>query len=223
MRLVIVGGSDAGIMAGLRARQLDPSTDVHLVVADTYPNFSICGIPYHVSGEVPDWRSLAHRTQQDLEAAGLRLHLNQRATAIDPDRHTVVTRTGTGEEVVDYDRLVIATGAVPNQPPIGGLDQLGPADGVHLLHTMTDTFAITQTLDRGATRAVIVGAGYIGLEMAEALRGRGLDVTVVEQLSQVLPRTLDPELADLVRGELVRNGVTVSCATAVTSIESSGG
>jgi NADPH-dependent 2,4-dienoyl-CoA reductase/sulfur reductase-like enzyme len=88
---------------------------------------------------------------------------------------------------------------------------------------MTDTFAVTRTLGRGAGRTVIVGAGYIGLEMAEALRRRGLEVTVVEQLGQVLPRTLDSELAGLVRAELERNGVTVACDTAVTRIGSSGG
>ena len=83
MRLLIIGGSDAGIMAGLRARQLDPQTDVTLVVADQYPNYSICGIPYHLSGDVPDWHDLAHRTQTDLEAAGLALRLGTRATNID--------------------------------------------------------------------------------------------------------------------------------------------
>lgn len=223
MRLVIIGGSDAGITAGLRARQLDPTTDVHLVVADDYPNFSICGIPYYVSGEVPDWHSLAHRTKNDLEQAGLQLHLKELAVGIDVDTRAVSTVSAAGEDrTISYDRLIIATGARPNKPPIAGLDQLGAGDGVHLLHTMGDTFAVTQTLEDGARSAVIVGAGYIGLEMAEALRNRGLDVTVVEQLGQVLPRTLDPQLASLIETELVRNGVSVSCGTAVTSIERSG-
>jgi NADPH-dependent 2,4-dienoyl-CoA reductase/sulfur reductase-like enzyme len=183
MRLVIIGGSDAGITAGLRARQLDPTTDVQLIVADDYPNFSICGIPYHVSGEVPDWRTLAHRTKDDLQNAGLQLHLNERAVGIDVDTRSVSTVTGAGEtRTIGYDRLVIATGAEPNKPPIAGIGRLGAEDGLHLLHTMADTFAVTQTLDRGARSAVIVGAGYIGLEMAEALRTRGLDVTVLEQL-----------------------------------------
>ena len=223
MTILVVGGSDAGITAGLRARQLDPTSDVHLIVADDYPNFSICGIPYHVSGEVPDWRSLAHRTTDDLTNAGLQLHLSERAVAVDVDAHTVSTLKGAGEiRAIGYDRLIIATGAAPNKPPITGLDHLGTNDGVHLLHTMADTFAVTQTLDRGARSAVIVGAGYIGLEMAEALRHRGLQVTVVEQLAQVLPRTLDPQLAALIHAELERNGVTVACNTAVAAVEKSG-
>jgi NADPH-dependent 2,4-dienoyl-CoA reductase/sulfur reductase-like enzyme len=85
-RLVIVGGRNAGIMAGLRARDVDPTIEPLLVMADAYPNFSICGIPYHVSGAVADWRSLAHRSRADLEAAGLQLRLDTRAARDRPGR-----------------------------------------------------------------------------------------------------------------------------------------
>jgi NADPH-dependent 2,4-dienoyl-CoA reductase/sulfur reductase-like enzyme len=81
MRLVVIGGSDAGISAGLRARELDPSVEVSLLVADAYPNFSISGLPYYLSGDVPDWRDLAHRTSVDLEAPGLELLQPARRTA----------------------------------------------------------------------------------------------------------------------------------------------
>jgi NADPH-dependent 2,4-dienoyl-CoA reductase/sulfur reductase-like enzyme len=220
MRLLIIGGSDAGIMAGLRARELAPDAEVRLVVADAYPNFSICGIPYHVSGEVPDWHALAHRTRADLEKAGLDLLLDHTATAIDPAGQTVtVAVPDGGAQVLGYDRLVIATGAGPLRPPIAGLDRLGPGDGVHLLHTMADTFALTGSLaGRAAASAVIVGAGYIGLEMAEALTHRGLAVTVIEQLGQVLPRTLDPGLAQEIQAELGRHGVQVRTGTTVGAI-----
>ena len=218
-RLVIVGGSDAGIMAGLRARRIDPSVQPLLVVVDAYPNFSICGIPYHVSGEVPDWRTLAHRSRADLEAAGLRLCLDSRAEYIDPSNRTVTVTGPDGRtEQLGYDCLIIGTGAVPFQPPIAGLDRLGPTDGVHLLHTMTDTFALTTQFARQPESALIVGAGYIGLEMAEALTTRGLQVTVVEQLSQV-PATVDPALAALVADELARHHVEVHTGTIVTAIE----
>jgi NADPH-dependent 2,4-dienoyl-CoA reductase/sulfur reductase-like enzyme len=222
-RPVIVGGSDAGIMAGLRAREVDPDARPLLVVADAYPNFSICGIPYHVSGDVPDWRALAHRSRTDLEAAGLQLRLDTRAERIDPAARTVtVTSPGGRTEELGYDQLVIATGAVPVRPPIAGLDRLGPGDGVHLLHTMADTFALTDHLARRPETAVIVGAGYVGLEMAEALTARGLQVTVVEQLPQVLA-TVDAPLAALVADELARHGVQVHTDTTVTAIEPDGG
>ncbi len=125
MKILVVGGSDAGISASLRAREYAPDSTVTMLVADDYPNFSICGIPYHVSGEVPDWRSLAHRTKDDLTHAGLQLHLSERAVSVDVDAHTVSTLTGAGEaRAIGYDRLIVATGAVPNRPPIIGLDHL---------------------------------------------------------------------------------------------------
>jgi len=222
MHVVMIGGSDAGISAALRARELDPAADVTVVLEDAYPNFSICGIPYYVSGEVAHWRNLAHRTLADLEAAGMRLRTDTTARRIDvPGRKLLVTTADGGEEVLGYDKLVVGTGAVPVRPPIGGLagpDALGPADGVHLLHSMGDTFAVMRTLEQAApASAVIVGAGYIGLEMADALTVRGLRVTQMEQLGEVLP-TVDPQLGTLVHAELAAHGVEVLTGTTVQAI-----
>jgi NADPH-dependent 2,4-dienoyl-CoA reductase/sulfur reductase-like enzyme len=218
VRLIAVGGSDAGISAALRARELDPSAEVTVMLADAYPNFSICGIPYYVSGEVGDWRDLAHRTLADLEAAGVELMLDTLVRRIEPETHTVLATDAKNREAIRYDALVIGTGAAPVRPPITGLERLGPSDGVHLLHTIGDTFALMRTLERPEVRrAVIVGAGYIGLEMAEALTNRGLEVTQLEQMPEVLP-TVDAELGALVRAELERRGVHVSCGTRVEAI-----
>ena len=221
MHTVAVGGSDAGISAALRAREAAPGTEVTVVVADAYPNFSICGIPYYISGEVTHWRNLAHRTIADLEDTGMTLRLDTTARSIDvPGRKLTVTRPDGGEDVIGYDRLVIGTGAVPVRPPIVGLDFLGPADGVHLLHSMDDTFAITRTLEElRPASAVIVGAGYIGLEMAEALTAAGVAVTQIEQLPEVLP-TVDAQLGTLVRGKLESRGVTVLTGTTVRAVSS---
>lgn len=197
-QIVAVGGSDAGISAALRARELDPTTDVTVVVADAYPNFSICGIPYYVSGEVTHWTNLAHRSAADLAAAGMRVLTDTRATAINVEAHTLDILDPTGApQQLPYDTLIVGTGAISTRPPIAGLsgpDALGPADGVHLLHSMGDTFAVMDSLQqRNPTTAVIVGAGYIGLEMAEALTSRGIRVTQIEALPEVLP-TVDPQL-----------------------------
>ena len=216
MHVLIIGGSDAGISAGLRVRELDPSVDVTMVVADAYPNFSICGLPYYISGDVPDWRSLAHRTRADIEATGIQLRLDTRATHIDPaaKRVSVRARDGGGGDI-SYDRLVIGTGAVPVRPPLPGID----LPGVFQLHTMADSFAVHRAVtETSASSAVIVGAGYIGLEMSEALVARGLRVTVVEQLGEVLP-TVDPDLGQLVRHEMERQGVEVRTGTRVSAIE----
>ncbi len=221
MHLVMIGGSDAGISAALRARELDPAADVTVVLEDAYPNFSICGIPYYLSGEVAHWRNLAHRTLADLEAAGLRLRLDTTARRIDvPGRKLLLTSNGE-EELLSYDKLLVGTGAIPVRPPIRGLagpGALGTSDGVHLLHSMGDTFAVMQTLEQAAPRtAVIVGAGYIGLEMADALTVRGLQVTQMEQLAEVLP-TVDPQLGALVHAELAARGVQVLTGTTVQAI-----
>ena len=222
MHLVAIGGSDAGISAALRARELDPQSDVTVVVADAYPNFSICGIPYYISGEVTHWRNLAHRTTADLEATGMNLRLDTTARRIDPGgRKLLLTGPGGGEELLGYDKLIIGTGAVPVVPPISGLsgpDALGARDGVHLLHSMSDTFALMRTLtENSPASAVIVGAGYIGLEMADALITRGMSVTQMEQLPEVLP-TVDPELGTLVHTELTGHGADVLTGTTVTRI-----
>ncbi len=222
MHVVMIGGSDAGISAALRARELDPAAEVTVVLEDAYPNFSICGIPYYVSGEVAHWRDLAHRTLADLEAAGIALRLDTTARRIDvPGRKLLVTTAGGDEDILSYDKLIIGTGAVPVRPPIAGLagpGALGPGDGVHLLHSMGDTFAVMATLQQAApASAVIVGGGYVGLEMADALTVRGLKVTQMEQLPEVLP-TVDPGLGALVHAELTAHGVEVLTATTVRAI-----
>jgi NADPH-dependent 2,4-dienoyl-CoA reductase/sulfur reductase-like enzyme len=214
MRLLVIGGSDAGIEAARRALELAPSVEVTVLVADAFPNFSVCGLPYYLSGDVPDWRDLAHRSITDLEQVGIRLLLEHTAQAIDPIAKQVTVTDPAGTECqLGYDRLVVATGAIPVRPPIDGLD----LDGVHVLHTMGDTFALHQALTAGARSAVIVGGGYIGLEMAEAFTTRGLAVTLVEQAPAVMP-TVDVELGRLLGEEVRRHGVQVVTDVTVKAI-----
>jgi NADPH-dependent 2,4-dienoyl-CoA reductase/sulfur reductase-like enzyme len=223
MHIVAIGGSDAGISAALRARELDPSVDVTVVVADAYPNFSICGIPYYFSGEVAPWQSLAHRTHADLEATGMRLRLDTLATRIDVAGRRLEVREQDGSEsLIAYDELIVGTGALPSSAGVEGLAELGPDDGVHVLHSMGDTFALDRFLDeRDPQSAIIVGAGYVGLEMAEALTVRGLKVTQLQRGPEVLS-TLDPELGRLVHDELDRHGVEVITNTTVERVARDG-
>ena len=218
--IVAIGGSDAGISAALRARELDPTVDVTVVVADAFPNYSICGIPYFFSGDVQPWQSLAHRTHADLEATGMTLRLDTLATGIDVASQQLTVHDLHGaESLIGYDELIVGTGALPAYAGITGLDTLRPEDGVHVIHSMGDTFALEQHLtERHPETAIIIGAGYVGLEMAEGFTGRGIQVTQLQRGPEVLS-TLDPHLASLVHTELTDHGVTVHTNTTVRSVE----
>lgn len=218
-RLVIIGGSDAGISAALRARELDPSVEVTLVVADSYPNFSICGLPFYLSGEVIDWRSLAHRTKGEIEQAGIQLLLDHTAKTIDADRKIVQIVDAEGRTTeLSYDRLVIGTGAESIKPGIKGMD----LPGVFLLRWMDDSFAVHKWLtEHKPQSALIVGGGYIGMEMADALSVRGVSVTVVEFAETVLT-TVDKPLGEKIAEELKRHGVNVATGVGIESIEDDG-
>jgi NADPH-dependent 2,4-dienoyl-CoA reductase/sulfur reductase-like enzyme len=183
-------------------------------LADEFPNFSICGLPFYLSGETPDWRSLAHRT----EFEGIELRPNHIAQAIDTDGKVVTLANREGTSQLSYDKLVIATGAVPVMPKVEGRD----LPGVFLLHTMEDSFRIHQHIeDKQPQSVVIVGTGYIGLEMADALIHRGLKVTLVGRAETVLP-TVDPNLGNLVEDELRRHGVEVVNGVEIQAIRSTG-
>ena len=213
--LVVVGGSDAGISAALRARELDPLTRITLIVEDAFPNYSICGLPFYLSGEVPDYHQLAHRTEGEITNAGIDLLLDHTAQAIDPSEHRVTVIDWAEQTAqIAYDRLILATGARSRRPPIEGID----LPGVFLLHSMANSFQMQHYLTSHPVRsALIVGGGYIGLEMADALTLRGLKVTLVEHGESVL-KTVDLSLGALIQTELERHGVVVHTGIQVQQI-----
>jgi NADPH-dependent 2,4-dienoyl-CoA reductase/sulfur reductase-like enzyme len=211
MRLVVIGGSDAGVSAALRAREVEPGAHVTMLLADDYPNFSICGLPYLIGGAVPDWRRLAHRTA----FPGIDVRRRTLAEAIDISAKTVLARLGGDPLTIAYDRLVIATGAVPVRPDLPGAE----LPGVHVLHTMDDSFAVQASLaERAVTRVLIVGAGYIGLEMAEAFVDRGIEVTLLSRSDMVLP-SVDPSLGARIGATIAERGVRLLTNVALDRIE----
>lgn len=214
LKFLIIGGSDAGISAALRAHEIDGTAEITVVLADGYPNFSICGLPFFLSGETPDWHQLAHRT----EFPGIKLLPWHTAVAIDPTAHTVeVVDREERRKTLSYDQLLIAAGAGPLIPEIPGIN----LPGVFTLHTMDESFAVHDRLMKANPRsAIIVGAGYIGVEMADALTHRGLQVTLIGRTKSVLA-TVDPELGDIIGDELRRHNVEVRTNVEVTGIESS--
>ncbi len=218
-RLLILGGSDAGISAALRAREIDPSTQVAVVVADSFPNYSLCGLPFYLSGEVTDYQELAHRTEEEIMDEDIGLLLEHTARSIDPANHTVTMTDETDvAHQIEYDKLIIATGAVPLRPVIEGLD----LPGVYFLRSMDDSFAMQEFMNAHEPRsAVIIGGGYIGLEMADALSRRGLKVTVVEHGASVL-KTIDTSLGELIGAELQRHGIDVVNAVTIERLVHNG-
>jgi NADPH-dependent 2,4-dienoyl-CoA reductase/sulfur reductase-like enzyme len=215
MRLVIIGGSDAGISAALRAHELAPQAQVSVMLADAFPNFSICGLPFYLSGETPDWKQLAHRTEFD----GIELFRNHRAIQIDVANGFVLAEHEGKSRAFPYDQLIIATGAVPMRPAIDGLND----QRVFLLHTMEDSFRIHDYLTKENPKsALIIGAGYIGVEMADALTRRELHVTLASRPRTVLP-TVDQELGKVIEQELQAHGVRLWTGVQITQVEPADG
>ena len=216
MRLLIIGGSDAGIAAALRAREVNPEAHVTVVVADAYPNYSICGLPFYLSGEVEDHRDLAHRSAEEIEEQGINVLTDHTARKVNTTARTVEVADAEGHaKELFYDRLVIGTGAEPASPDIPGLG----LPGVYFLHSMHDSFRLQRHLtEQNPQTAVIVGGGYIGLEMADALTLRGIQVTIMGRAKSMLP-TVEPVLGCEVEEELRRHGVEVFAHTAAESIE----
>lgn len=141
-RLLIIGGSDAGLSTALRACELDPSITPLMVLKDEYPNFSICGLPFYLSREVPDYWHLAHRTRAEIESLGIKVQTSTRALSIDPKRKTCRLRTPNGaEEYVGFEKLVIATGAKSLVPEIDGLS----LPGVFFLRWMDEARSVILT------------------------------------------------------------------------------
>jgi len=204
-RIVIVGGVAGGMSAAARARRLDESASIVVLEQSGYVSFANCGLPYHLAGEIEQRDALLLHTPESLRAAlALDVRTGSRVTAIDRDARTVTVEAADGTYALEYDALLLAPGAVAVRPPVDGLDH--PA--VHALRTIPDLDALKARLSArpGSGRAVVVGAGFIGLEAVEALTARGLQVELVELADQVLP-PLDAELAPLLADELQAHGV----------------
>ena len=212
-RLVVIGGDAAGMSAAAQARRLREAGELEIVVLEQGPDvsYSACGIPYWVGGQVEDRDELIARTPSQFAAQDIEVRLGTRAEAIDLDAGTVTASTG---ETLGYDHLVVATGGRPLRPSVPGLD----AAGVHGVHRLADGADIRAAVAAGAKRAVVLGGGYIGLEMADVLHGRGLDVTVV--LADPMPMSqLDLEMAERVCKAIGDMGIEVQTEQPVREIE----
>ena len=216
MKLVIIGGVAGGASAAARARRLSESAEIIMFERGEYISFANCGLPYHIGETIPKRESLLVMTPGRFKArTGVDVRVRQEVTAIDPVGHSVsVLNRQTGESYEEsYDKLIIATGSSPVRPEIPGLDD--PA--VMMLWTMADMDRIKASVDAGIRDAVVVGGGFLGIELAENLRLRKVEVSMVEMLPQVMP-PLDPEMAAPLARELEQQGIRVLLDSTVTSV-----
>lgn len=217
-RIVIIGGVAAGATAAARARRL--SKDVEITVIESGPDISFanCGLPYYISGDIDRRSKLILQSPESFrEQYDVRVEVETEVTAIDRDKKTVrALQKSTGKEIeFPYDKLILAQGGKPFVPPIPGVEK----PQVFSLWTLRDMDAIEDWIkSREPGSAVVVGGGFIGLEMVEALRKRGVEVNLVERLPQVMPN-LAPELAGYLTEELQAYGVGVHTDASVTKIE----
>lgn len=220
MKLVIVGGVAGGASAAARARRLDEGAEIVLLERGPDVSFANCGLPYYLGGEITDRDKLLVtplgrlRTRYKLDARPL-----SEVTSIDlPAKEVVVRDIGKGTTYRErFDKLILSPGAAPRLPGVPGQE----LPGVHTLRNLQDADRIMARLQGGVRRAVIMGGGFIGLEMAECLAHRGVAVTLIERNPQVL-MALDPEIARPVADELAARGIEALTSRKVTAIRASG-
>lgn len=217
-RLVVIGGDAGGMSAASTAARRNSDLEVIVVERGVRTSYAACGIPYVVGGELDDLERLVVRSpEQFREKQGFDVRIRHEATGIDVAAGAVEVRnldSGT-TSTVKYDKLLIGTGARPIRPPIPGVD----GEGIHTVQTLEDTARLTAIAESGsAERVVVVGGGYIGLEMAEAFWRRGSHVIVIDIASQVM-RTLDSDMAEFVAAEMRDKGIDVRLNVTVTAFE----
>lgn len=216
MKVVVVGGVAGGMSFAARARRLSEDAQIVVLERDPYVSYANCGLPYHLAGEIPDRDALLLHTPHSLAASlNLDVRTGHEVLSVGTAARCVQVRErATGREYAEpYDALVLSTGAAPIIPPLPGVD----LPQVRVLRTVPDVDALRAMVNGGARRAVVAGAGFIGLEVAEALHHRGLAVTIVDLADQVLP-PLDPEMARAVHDALTGAGLDVRTSTSVTAV-----
>ena len=218
MKIVIVGGVAGGMSAATRLRRLKEDAEIVVFEKGPYVSFANCGLPYYLSGEISERENLLVQTPESLAARfQLDVRPNHEVTAVYPDEKKVEVLSDGKKWQESYDVLLLSPGAKPVRPAISGLAE---AKNVYTVRNVPDIDMVMNALEEQPKKAVVVGAGFIGLEMAENLKKRGLAVSIVE-LAHVLP-SLDEEMAVHIQNELIKQGVHVQTKRSVTAFEHGG-
>ena len=214
-KIIIIGGVAGGMSAATRLRRLKEDAEIIVFDKGPYVSFANCGLPYYVSGKIAQRDALILQTPESLST---RFNLDVRplhdVIQINPDKKTVTVKNQAGIFEASYDHLILSPGAKPFIPEIDGLQD---ADNIFSLRNVPDLDKLIAKInENGAEKVTVIGAGFIGLEMAENLKQKGLAVTIVEKASHVLP-TMDEEMAAFVTQELVHQGVRVITSQSVVA------
>jgi NADH oxidase (H2O2-forming) len=213
-RIVIIGANATGVEAAAAARKTDRTAEITLVISESRAGYSRCGIPFVIGGQIKDFSNLIVYPQAFFQMMKLNLRTETTATNIDTKNKIVEVQDKTGkQEKIQYDSLVIATGASPFIPPIKGKEK----KGVYVVRTLEDGEKIEKALKQ-TKKAVVIGAGAIGLEVAVALTERGVKTTVIEFLPYALPLLLDQDMAEMVSRTLEEKGISLIFGKAVEEI-----
>lgn len=219
MKVIIVGGVAGGMSAATRLRRLDEKAEIVILEKGPFVSFANCGLPYYVSGEIADKETLLVQTPESLHR---RFNLDVRpfneVIEIEASKKVVTIQNQTETYQESYDFLILSPGAKPFVPPISGIEE---AKNTFTLRNVPDLDKIMQALTPNVKKATVIGAGFIGLEMAENLKKTGLDVTIIEKAPHVLP-PLDEEMASFVQKELIDNGVNVITGQSAVAFKQAG-
>lgn len=198
-KIVIIGGVAAGTKAAAKSRRLKPDAQIDIYTDDTHVSYSACGLPFYIEGNFDDYNMLIAREPEEFEQSDIHIHLLNRVTKILPDQKQIIVKDlkENREFRVDYDKLVITTGARPAIPPIKNLN----LKNVFTLRTMEDGIAIREKVLQ-SKNAVIVGGGYIGIELLEAFVKRGLKVKMIEFAPKIMP-IFDDDFSDLIKAHIL--------------------
>lgn len=218
MRIVIIGGTAAGMSAAAKLRRVDREADIVVYDKRTYVSFGACGLPYYVGDFFGDVNNMIARTKEKTIESGIEVYTECEVVGVDAVAKTVTVKNlQTGEETVDhYDKLMVASGASPIIPPIQNVK----LNNVFTLHSMEDGIALKEAMQNSELKKVaIVGAGFIGLEVVEAAKQYGKEVTVFQREERILNNPFDKEITDLLEEELRNHDVNLLVNTTVTGFK----
>ena len=213
MKVVIVGGGAGGISTASNIRKLDQDIEITVLTRDNKVAYSPCAIPYVLSGTIESFDDIVMRTPEDYKKKNIDVITEVEVTEVDSDKKTVTYEQNGKKTVMDYDKLVLATGGNPFVPPMQGVE----LDGVFRIRNIDDGIKVQEAM-KDAKSAIVTGAGLIGIEIAYALKKQGLNVILSEMLPQIVPRSLDKDMSDILVKYLEMEGINVVLGKPITKL-----